>query len=308
MLAPIVLFVYNRPKHTRQTIEALKRNKLASQSELFIFSDAPKSEDVNEDVQEVREYIRTITAFKNITIKEAKENKGLANSIISGITEVIRKYGKVIVLEDDLITSPNFLEYMNRALDFYEENQKIWSISAYNLPIEIPKGYNKDVYLSYRASSWGWATWKDRWKKNDWSVSDYIHFLKNKEEQKLFNRGGDDMTEMLKSQIDGKIDSWAIRWCYSQFRDNSYTIYPVKSKVQNIGNDGSGVHCGNTDISYVELDDGSSRTNFSDDLEENKIILRRFKKHYDPRTFKGKIGKLLKKIGLYESVKQVLGR
>jgi hypothetical protein len=305
MLAPIVLFVYNRPTHTKKTVEALKQNKLAKESQLFIFSDAPKNENSIESVEEVRKYIKSINGFENIIIREAEKNKGLATSVISGVTEVIKEYGKVIVLEDDLVTSVNFLEYMNKALCFYENNQKIWSISGYNLPIEIPKAYNKDVYLSYRACSWGWATWKDRWDKNDWTVSNYDDFLKSKEQQKLFNRGGSDMTDMLKSQMEGKIDSWAIRWCYSQFKDNSYTIYPVKSKIQNIGNDGSGVHCGDTNINYVELDNGFSRTSFIDNLEEKQIILKRFKKHYEPRTFKAKIGKVLKHFGVYYIIKEI---
>jgi len=304
-LAPIVLFVYNRLWHTRQTVEALQRNELARESELFIYSDAPKHEEAKEKVKEVRDYIKNIDGFKKVTIIKREKNWGLANSVIDGVTKIVNEYGKIIVLEDDLVTSTNFLVYMNEALDFYIEDKKIWSISAYNLPIDIPKNYQKDVYLNYRASSWGWATWKDRWKKNDWEVQDYKKFVKNKILQKQFNRGGNDMTEMLINQMEGKIDSWAIRWGYSQFKDKSYCIYPTITKVQNIGMDGSGVHCGENNNHFDILDDGKIKTQFSKNLQENSKLLRTFKQQFEP-SFKGKIAKILKKVGLYNLVKSTL--
>ena len=304
--APIILFVYDRPEHTRKTIEALKKNRWASNSELFIFSDASKNEKSLANVKKVREYIKTVSGFKNISIKESEKNKGLANSIIHGVTGIIDKYGKVIVLEDDLITSINFLEYMNEALDFYGKDTKIWSISAYNLPIKIPENYNKEIYLSLRACSWGWATWKDRWGENDWDVGDYSRFILDRKQRKLFNRGGNDMVEMLKDQMEGRIDSWAIRWCYSQFKYGGYCIYPVTSKVQNIGLDGTGVHCGKSKFGWVELDSGTNKTLFCDNLEEDQHILKNFRNYYRSKTLKRKIGRILKKLGLYEVVKRVV--
>ena len=304
--APIVLFVYDRPEHTRKTVEALKNNRFASESELFIFSDASKNGESFENVKKVREYIKTISGFKSVSIKQSVKNKGLASSIISGVTEIIDEYGKVIVLEDDLITSVNFLEYMNEALNLYAKDRKIWSISAYNLPIEIPENYNKEIYLSPRACSWGWATWKDRWGKNDWKVEGYSQFISDKKQRKLFNRGGNDMVDMLKDQMEGRLDSWAIRWCYSQFKDRSYCIYPVVSKVQNIGMDGTGVHCGKTKSCSVELDPDIDKVLFPDNLEEDQDILRNFRSYYRSKTLKRKTGKALKKLGLYEAVKRVV--
>lgn len=135
-LAPIVLFVYNRKDHTEQTIEALKKNDLAIESDLFIYSDATKN-DVNSDaVKEVREYIKTINGFKSITIVERKNNMGLAKSVVSGVSEIVNKYGKVIVLEDDLITAPQFLRYMNKNLENYEKVEDVISIHGYNYPIK----------------------------------------------------------------------------------------------------------------------------------------------------------------------------
>ncbi len=231
------------------------------------------------EVLETHKYIKTLinnNKFKKLQIEIASENKGLAKSVIYGVSKIINSYECVIVLEDDLVTSRYFLKYMNEALDYYKENKKIWSISGYNLPIEIPLSYKEDVYLSYRACSWGWATWKDRWDLNDWAVKDYDLFKKNRKSQRLFNRGGLDMSNMLECQMAGKIDSWAIRWGYSQYKNDMYTIYPVKSLIKNIGLDGSGTHSGinpkyDIDIEYPTYDLKLANVEF------NKVILKRFK-------------------------------
>ncbi|HSW61199.1 MAG TPA: sugar phosphate nucleotidyltransferase, partial [bacterium] len=234
----------NRPWHTEQTVEALKKNELASESDLFIFSDGPKVEN-DENVKKVREYIRSVRGFKSITIFEKDKNQGLANSIISGVTEIINKYGKVIVLEDDIVTSTRFLQFMNEALDKYEGDKKIFSVSGYNVPMKCPAEYDKDVFLSYRYSSWGWATWIDRWEEADWSVQGWEEVFLDKGVNKKFQRGGEDLHYIFKAQMNGTLNSWAIRWYYSHFRKERFTVFPVKSLVENIGFDGSGVHCGN---------------------------------------------------------------
>jgi hypothetical protein len=235
MQTPILLFTYNRLAETKQTILNLKKNIGAKDSELIIYSDAAKDESAIYSVQAVRDYLKTISGFKSVKIIERSINFGLANSIITGVTEVIENYGQVIVLEDDLITSNNFLLYMNAALNFYKENDKIWSISGYTPPIDYPAGYCFDSAFGIRASSWGWATWSDRWKSVDWSISDYHEFLKDRSAQKGFNRGGSDMCKMLNEQKSGKINSWAVRFCYSQFRQEKYDVIPTVSKIQNIG-------------------------------------------------------------------------
>ncbi len=241
-LAPIVLFVYNRPAHIQSTIEALQKNELAGASELFIYSDAPKDEGQVQKVAAVRKYINKIKGFKSVLVVEAEKNKGLANSIISGVSEIIDKYGKVIVLEDDLLTAPCFLRYMNEALDFYADNKEIWSVTGYQYPFNVPVNYIKSVYLSYRGSSWSWATWKDRWITVDWSVSDYFNYRFNPKKIAHFCKGGTDLDKLLRNQMKGVIDSWAIRWCYSQSLQNKYTIYPCKAIVTNNGTDGTGTH------------------------------------------------------------------
>ncbi|ERJ10933.1 glycosyltransferase [Haloplasma contractile] len=282
MLTPVVIFVYNRPQHTRRTIEALANNFLAKETEVFIYSDSAKNNSNIELVNETRNYIDTLTNlnyFKKTEIIKAKKNKGLANSIISGVSEIIDRYGKVIVVEDDLISSNDFLSYMNSALDFYKNNEIIWSISGFNIPIEIPSDYSHDVYLSYRGCSWGWATWKDRWDKVDWNVSDYNKFKIDKKLRKKLNRGGRDMANMLDMQMEGKIDSWAIRWCYSQSKQSRLTVYPIKTRIKNIGLDGSGTHSGISTRYDFEFSNNNELCNF-ENVELNKFILKRFQNHY----------------------------
>ena len=213
-LAPIVVFVYARPKHTQNTIEALANNELARKSNVWIFADNYKNDKSKKNVEEVRKYINSIESkkwFNSVTVVEAPKNQGLANSVIKGVTEVINKYGKVIVVEDDLVTSKYFIKYMNEALELYENDERIWSISGYNPPIEIPKNYKYDVYLAYRGNSWGWATWRDRWNTVDWDVKDYKKFKHNIFKRRRINRGGPDMAQMLDDQMKGRCDSWAIK-------------------------------------------------------------------------------------------------
>jgi len=253
-LAPIVLFVYNRPDHTRQTVEALQKNVLAVGSELFIYSDAAKNENAEQKVNEVREYIKSIDGFKKITIIEREKNWGLANSIIDGVTKIVNEYGKIIVLEDDLVTSPYFLKFMNEALEFYKDEEKVMSISGYTYPFKMPKNYKEDVFLFYRSSSWGWATWKHEWSNVDFSITKKHEIFHNKQMQKSFNKGGNDLFAMLKMQMEGKINSWAIRFALSHSLQNKFGLFSIKSLAQNIGHDDSGTHCGTSDAWKVDID------------------------------------------------------
>ena len=172
-LAPICLFVYSRLAETKQTVESLQRNMLAAESQLFIFSDGAKDCNVINEVNAVRQYIHTISGFAKVSIYECDENKGLANSIISGVTQIVNQFSKVIVLEDDLILSRNFLCFMNEALDFYENKKKVLNISGYSFTFKYPIDYKYDVAFSLRFASWGWAIWKDRWEQIDWELKDY---------------------------------------------------------------------------------------------------------------------------------------
>ena len=296
-LAPIVLFVYNRPWHTQQTVKALQKNELADRSDFFIYSDGPKDEQSEEAVQKVRKYIHTIDGFKTVTIRKREKNLGLADSIIDGVSKVVNKYGRVIVLEDDLVTSPYFLKFMNEGLEFYKEKEEVMSISGYNHPesiMPIPDTYREDIYFNYRNSSWGWATWNDRWEKVDWDVKDFEDFINNRRLKKRFNRGGDDMAEMLQSQMEGEIDSWAIRFSYAHFKNNCLSVCPINSYIENIGHDGTGEHCG-VSIKYCNnLIKAKENVDFLDNSVVDKELMDNFRKIYK-RGIEYKMKQLVKK-------------
>ncbi|PIE71444.1 MAG: sugar transferase [Deltaproteobacteria bacterium] len=291
--APVVLFTYNRPEHTRRTVEALRKNELAGATPLVIFSDGPKDHSMDKMVQKVRRYLATINGFKSVVIHHREKNMGLADSIIQGVTEVVEAYGRVIVLEDDLLTAPSFLSYMNEALSFYRDTPEIFSISGYNLPpqtMKTPSAYPYDVYFNPRAHSWGWGTWADRWAKADWQVTDFNTFIADKEKVRQFNAGGEDLTRMLQLQMEGRIDSWAIRWCYTHFREHAFCVYPILSLVENIGFDGSGVHCGacGSEKYYTPLAEGKQRFRFSKKIQLNEALMDHFRAAYRPARGPGR--------------------
>lgn len=246
-LAPVILFLYNRLDHTKRTVEALQRNDLAAESDLYVFCDGPKQNATSEQllkVQEVQSFAEHITGFRNVFIKKQSQNKGLANSVISGVSEVTKKYGRVIVVEDDIVTHPFFLRFMNDALVFYGNDKRIFTIGGMTDKIDIPKNYKKDVLVSQRVESWGWATWADRWFSAEWDISKYSIWGRNQKKGiKQLCRGGDDLWRMLQMQNQKKIDSWAVRWQYNMSNQNKYCLRPVLSFVVNVGLDGSGVHC-----------------------------------------------------------------
>jgi hypothetical protein len=239
--APVALFVYNRPWHTRQSIEALLANAEASETALYVFSDAPRDAAANKAVVEVRSYLRDITGFKSLSIIERENNFGLSRSIIDGVSSVCEQHGQVIVLEDDLVTSPYFLKFMNQGLEKYRDERRVISIHGYVYPVEqiLPE----TVFLK-GADCWGWATWKRGWDLFDPDGQRLLDELKRRKLTRQFDFDGSyPYTKMLKDQITGKNNSWAIRWYASAFLCDKLTLYPGRSLVHNIGLDGSGIHC-----------------------------------------------------------------
>jgi len=234
-----VLFVYNRLNCTKRTIEALQKNELANKSELFIYSDAAKNENDLKKVAKVQEYIENVDGFKKIIIRKRKVNTGLARSIISGVTKVVNEYGKIIVLEDDLVTSRYFLRFMNVALEAYKNEPRVASIHGYIYPInDLP-----ETFFIKGADCWGWATWNNKWSIFERDGKKLLDKVKKKNiERKIDFNGAYNYTSMLKNQVEGKIDSWAIRWYISAFLKNMITLYPRKSYVQNIGFSNEGTH------------------------------------------------------------------
>jgi FkbM family methyltransferase len=231
-LAPIVLFIYNRPIHTYQTVEALKKNNLAKNSHLFIYSDGVKDEETYKEVQKVRDYIKTINGFKTITIIERDKNYGLANNIIDGVTKIINDYGKIIVLEDDLITSKYFLTFMNDALTIYKDFKDVGMIHGHIYNIDnLPQ-----AFFMYKAGCLGWATWKDRWDEISFDGKELLTKIENKQLIHKFDINGSyPYTKMLQDQIEGKNSSWAIRVYASLMLKNKLTYYPGESLVSHIG-------------------------------------------------------------------------
>lgn len=254
VLAPIALFVYNRLEHTRKTVEALQKNFLATDSDLIIFSDGFKDTLKNkESVIMVREYLKTVSGFKSIKIVERTENFGLAKSIITGIAEVVNQCGKVIVLEDDLITSQYFLKYMNEGLNLYENDKDVASIHGYIYPF---KGILPETFFLKSFSCWGWGTWKRAW---NFFEPDGKKLLNKLREQKLTIKFDLNFsyhfTLLLKEQIAGLNNSWAVRWYASMFLANKLGLYPQRSLVKNVGLDNSGIHAGSVKVFNVNLSD-----------------------------------------------------
>lgn len=262
-LAPISLFTYKRVNSLKETIGTLKSNFLAPDSELYIFSDGSKDEEDKQQVELVRDYLKSISGFKKIIIYESAENKGLAKSIIEGTTKIINQYGKVIVLEDDLLTTPNFLNFMNEALNKYENELKVFSISGYSFNLKSDKTkLNSDSYFLNRGWSWGWATWAQRWLQVDWNIKDYEEFRNNRKSRKLFAEGGSDLNSMLDKQMKGVLDSWAIRWFFNQYKLSGYTLYPYYSKIYYNGFDRDATHTNGSPSRYIPILDKKYSTKF----------------------------------------------
>lgn len=282
--APVALFVYNRPDHVQNNLYHLNTIQGVEETKLYIFSDAAKNEKTEEQVRHVRGLISTFrendSKFESVEVIHAKENKGLAQSIIDGVSMLISQYGKVIVLEDDLLVADDFLTYMNGALDYYQDKQKIWAISGYSFPMKATSAYPHDVFMTVRGCSWGWATWADRWETVDWDVKDYSSMKFNIKNRIAFGKWGQDMPFMLDGNAYGKNHSWAIRWCYAAYKQDRYTVYPKRTRISNKGTDGSGTNYKKTITKYdVELEDVNDECKFEMlPLEEN--IRKEFRKKY----------------------------
>lgn len=246
-LAPIVLFTYNRLDCLVKVVNSLKKNSESKRSCLFIFSDGAKNNEIDKKkVADVRKFIGAIKGFKKVFIKENKKNKGLSENIIFGVTQVLSKFNKAIIIEDDIQVSKYFLKFMNNCLNIYKNDQNVASIHGYQYPIAFPKNFS-DTFFLKGADCWGWATWKRSWKFFEKESSKL--YLKIKSDSKLtkeFNYGNSyNFLKMLDDQSKGKVNSWAIRWYASAFLNNMYTLYPKKSYVKNLGFGNKGTHSNN---------------------------------------------------------------
>ncbi|MEM5871822.1 MAG: glycosyltransferase, partial [Candidatus Aenigmatarchaeota archaeon] len=232
-LAPVVLFIYNRVDTLSITLESLSNNTLAQDTTLYIYADGPKENATSSDIEKItaaRKFAKSKKWCKEVYFLEKEHNLGLANSIISGVTEIVNKYGKVIVLEDDLELSPYFLNYMNDALNVYEHEPKVWSIGACNF--FSTKKHTPETFFLPIISSWGWATWSDRWKYFDYNAEKLLKEIQEKKLEDKFNlNGAFDYIQLLQDQIQGRVSSWAICWYAQVFLHNAFTLFPKFSLV-----------------------------------------------------------------------------
>ena len=281
MPAPIVLFAYNRPEHTARSWRSLAAADMAESTDLIIFCDGPKeTPDDAERVAKVRAACQAATGFRSVRIEERKRNMGLAANIIDGVGKVIGERGRVIVVEDDLTVSGFFLRYMNAALDYYD-GRGVFSVAGYSPEIEIPKDYGVSTYMMHRNCSWGWATWRSRWEKVDWSVATFDTFIRDGRRRRAFNECGNDLSPMLLRWKIGEINSWSIRFCYAGFLCGEPTVYPRKSLVRNGGADGSGTNVGATKRYDAPLAANVGLQNFATGVAPDHRIVCQFRKFYD---------------------------
>lgn len=275
---PILLFVYNRPSHTRRCIESLLKNSLASESHLFIYADGAKDESQQEAVNEVRSYIRSIQGFKQVTLIERNENWGLARNIIDGVTTQVNRYGKVIVLEDDLIVAPYFLQFMNDALETYKDEPKVGHIQACDFTQDptLP-----ETFLIKWTGSWGWGTWDRAWKHFNPNGKELLKKLEKRKLTYTFDFNGKyGFTRMLRRQIEGKNNSWAIRWNASLFLEDILSLNVGRSLVQNEGFDGTGTNCGGGGLYSSNLHLNKLNVIRINPIEENQEARKAFMRYY----------------------------
>jgi len=270
-LAPIGISVYTRLDHFQQCINALQNNRLADKSELNIFSDASSKDEDSDLVSEIREYARGITGFKRVNIIERDRNYGGTQNAFQGYFEITKKYKKSIFLEDDIVTAPGFLSFMNEALEFYKNNSKVLSITGYRPPIKIPKNYNKDYFILPRYCGWGSGSFERTidvcTKQIDKS------FVADSNNREKLTVAGSDVLTMIMREVSGDIDAADVRCMSYQALHDVYTVYPRYSLTQNIGHDGTGVHCGETNKFVNDyLWDKINNFHFEDNLILDKRI------------------------------------
>lgn len=293
-LSPIVLIVYNRPEHTKKVVEALARNTLAAESELFIFSDAPKNEAAAEKVNEVRKYLHTISGFKSVHITERPENMGCDPSIVAGISEIISKYGRMIEVEDDTLPSPFFLKYMNDALNTFEKDERVWGVGGYTPSIKIPANYKDEIYMLPRSSAWGFGTWKNRWEIVNKNIPGIYEILKNKQQKEIFCGAGEDVVNTYIKYP----NTYDIPIHYHIRSQQKYVVVPTRSLIKNIGTDGTGVHFKSKQSKYdVELYEGAISIN--PNIQPDEKIVKAIKKFYTKPLWRKCMIWLTKKIKVY---------
>ena len=279
--APIILFVYNRPLHTRKTLKALENAQLADISDVYIYADGAKNANQIDAVNQVRAIIREPWNFKSINIIERKKNLGLAANVIDGVTFVVSKHGRAIVLEDDLQIAEVGLEYFNDALECFEDEEKVMSISGYMYPVKNLESLPESFFFRV-ANSWGWATWDRAWQKFNPDIEALTKDFTKQNIKDFSIDHAENFWKQVKEFKAGKINSWAIRWYLTVFKNNGLNLYPRHSMIQNIGTDGSGTHSDVDKVYEVELATQKIQ-GFPQEIEENKQAYEAIKYFYQHR-------------------------
>ena len=280
-LAPVILFTYNRPHHTRRVLQALEQAELAQDSEVFIYSDGAKNAHSIDAVNKVRAIIAEPWNFKSVTIIERSRNMGLAQNVISGVRDIISKYGKVIVLEDDLEIAKVGLRYFNDALDAYQDEEKVMEISGYMYPVQNADKLPETFFFRV-ANSWGWATWERAWKLYNEDINALIADFDRDKIKRFSIDHSENFWKQVKEYKAGKINSWAIRWYLTLFNNDGLALYPRQSMIQNMGTDGSGTHSDADNAYHVKL--ATQTVNyFPKEIEENKEAYEAIKYFYKHR-------------------------
>ncbi|WP_080505168.1 glycosyltransferase family 2 protein [Halorubrum aethiopicum] len=247
----IAVFAYNRPDHLRRVLSGLQRNDV---DHLYIFADGAINGQDQQQISDVREIIDQIEWCRT-TVTAHDHNIGLAESLTSGIERVFEDHERIIVLEDDCVPAPNFVSFMNTSLERYADNERVMNVNGYSPPIEVPDDYPYDVYFTYRSSSWGWGTWRSAWEhfeRDPLTVEELER--KETELKQITDKAGKDLYPMMRDQLEGSIDSWAVWWSFAIAANDGLCLNPVDSKVRNIGHDGTGTHTGESDKYDVDLD------------------------------------------------------
>ncbi len=302
MNAPVALFVYNRPEHTRRTLLSLSKCKEAFETDLFIFCDGEKDNATAEQrnaINEVREVIRSGQWCRNVEVIESPLNKGLSRSIIAGVTELVRRFGKIIVLEDDMELSPYFLKYMNDGLEMYKDDEKVVSLTGYQWPV---KDKVPETYFLRGTYCWGWATWKRGWDLFEPESKLLLQKLEEANLTSLFDFDSSHFyTQMLQEQVEGRSDSWALPWYAKTFLENKLTLIPGRSLVQNIGIDGTGIHSGKSNewgVALSEIPIEVNKIPVEDSKEGRKAVtafFRSMKRNSFPEKLKRRIRSIFPK-------------
>ena len=270
----IALFVYNRPEHTEKVLNGLKKNNI---NKLFIFADGAKINNDKNKIYQVNKLIESIDWCKTEIIK-SKYNKGLANSIVDGVNYVFENHERIIVLEDDCVPSKDFISFMNTCFDKYEKNEQIMNITGYAPPIKIQSDYLYDVAFSFCSSSWGWGTWKRAWQYYNRNPTILQEIDNSRSLRYKVDRAGKDLYPMLKSQIEGNLDSWSIFWTINIIKNNGLCINPINSRINNIGHDGSGIHCSLNNRYNVKIKTiNNAKIIFPDNIELNKQLIKKYR-------------------------------